>query len=173
MKKITAPFLALALLAPAILPSTAFAVDERACSIWLCLPMGFPSGCSDAKSAFVERIKKFKPPLPDLVSCMISSPDIPTADDTQMDAKTGIAAYVPAHMECTDWDTNNDGHKYCRQEEFIPTYIAKDTSCDTDDYGKRTPIGCESTINYVQTLMNGQPYGDIYYYDRNGNAYSQ
>ncbi len=42
----------------------AYAASEAECSIWLCLPTGFPSGCEQAKSAFKQRIKKLKSPCP-------------------------------------------------------------------------------------------------------------
>lgn len=48
---------------------SARAASEAECAIWLCLPGGFPSGCSAAHSEFKKRIKKGKPPLPDLSSC--------------------------------------------------------------------------------------------------------
>lgn len=48
---------------------SSYAESEADCAIWLCLPGGFPSGCSAAHSAFIKRIKKKKPPLPDLSSC--------------------------------------------------------------------------------------------------------
>lgn len=45
------------------------AESQAACSIWLCLPGGFPTGCAAAYSEFKHRIKKGKPPLPSLSSC--------------------------------------------------------------------------------------------------------
>lgn len=68
MKKLL-PFVALAIFMSFIVPSRTYAASEAACAIWLCLPGGFPSGCSAAHSEFKHRIKKGKPPLPDLGSC--------------------------------------------------------------------------------------------------------
>jgi len=48
------------------------AASEDACAIWLCLPGGFPQGCSGAYSEFKNRLKKGKSPLPDLSSCTTS-----------------------------------------------------------------------------------------------------
>ena len=48
----------LALLAPT--PSRAFDMD---CKLILCLAGGFPSGCSDAKSYMLKRLKNRKPPI--------------------------------------------------------------------------------------------------------------
>lgn len=52
-------------------PAPAQAASEAACAIWLCLPAGFPSGCSAAHSEFKHRIKKGRPPLPDFASCAV------------------------------------------------------------------------------------------------------
>lgn len=45
------------------------AESEADCAIWLCLPAGFPSGCSAAYGAFRDRIKHGRHPLPALSSC--------------------------------------------------------------------------------------------------------
>ena len=60
----------LALLAVFVLnPSPGYSASQDACAIWICLPGGFPSGCSGAYSEFKKRIKKGKDPLPRLSSC--------------------------------------------------------------------------------------------------------
>lgn len=47
-----------------------YAGSQAACAIWLCLPAGFPGAeCSPAHSEFKRRIKKGKPPLPNLSGC--------------------------------------------------------------------------------------------------------
>lgn len=50
-------------------PMKTYAASEADCAIWLCLPGGFPAGCSAAHSAFKNRVKKGRSPLPDLSSC--------------------------------------------------------------------------------------------------------
>ena len=47
----------------------ATASSQDACAIWICLPGGFPSGCSGPYSEFKKRIKKGRDPLPKLSSC--------------------------------------------------------------------------------------------------------
>jgi len=49
--------------------SVSRAESQNACAIWLCLPAGFPQGCSGAYGEFKHRIKKGRPPLPPLSSC--------------------------------------------------------------------------------------------------------
>ncbi len=47
---------------------------ERACAIWLCLPVGFSaSGCGGARKEFLRRIRKGKSPLPSFSSCSVGS----------------------------------------------------------------------------------------------------
>jgi len=63
-------FTILALLAVLFLnPSPGYSASQDACAIWICLPGGFPSGCSGAYSEFQKRIKKGRDPLPRLSSC--------------------------------------------------------------------------------------------------------
>ena len=61
--------LVISFLASVLIPQKSFAESEADCAIWLCLPGGFPDGCSAAYNAFKSRIKKGRSPLPDLASC--------------------------------------------------------------------------------------------------------
>lgn len=70
MKKLIAS-VSISLAALTYLPAPAQAVSEAACSIWLCLPAGFPEGCSAAHSEFRHRLKKGKSPLPPFSSCAV------------------------------------------------------------------------------------------------------
>lgn len=64
-------------------PALAMTDHEADCSIWLCLPSGFPSGCSAGHKKFIDRIKKFRSPLPNFASCMVTpSPDSGVIADT-------------------------------------------------------------------------------------------
>lgn len=64
---------------------------QDACSIWLCLPSGFPTGCASAYSEFKHRIKTGKPPLPGLSSC-VTGPDGSKSKGTY---KTGVEYFMP------------------------------------------------------------------------------
>lgn len=57
------------------LPATSQAASKDECAILLCLPQGFPDGCSAAKKAWQKRLRKGKSPMPDLSSCTIESND--------------------------------------------------------------------------------------------------
>jgi hypothetical protein len=51
-------------------PTHAF--SRKQCSIWLCLPAGFPVGCSDAYSAMKKRLKRGQSARPSFSSCFVS-----------------------------------------------------------------------------------------------------
>ena len=52
-----------------IVLNSAHAFSRKQCSIWLFLPAGFPSGCSDAYSAMKKRLKRGQSARPLLVLC--------------------------------------------------------------------------------------------------------
>jgi hypothetical protein len=51
---------------------SAHAIPLKSCSIWLCLPAGFPEGCKDAYAAMKKRLRKGQSPRPPLASCFVS-----------------------------------------------------------------------------------------------------
>ena len=61
------------------LPAKAQAASKDECAILLCLPQGFPNGCSAAKKAWQKRLRKGKSPAPDISSCTIESNDQKTS----------------------------------------------------------------------------------------------
>ncbi|EGQ8549995.1 TPA: conjugal transfer protein TraL [Vibrio vulnificus] len=174
-KKLLLFALSLGILLPTLtLSPTAYAASDAECSIWLCLPTGFPSGCGDAKSAFKKRIKKFKPPLPSFTGCLLKdSPKTST-----MDAKDGYAALMPEKRVCNSWEQRRSGgewERYCTGYKTIPTHVIKNTRCYSrwrDGERITNPSGCSRTIRYVDTYMDGKTYGETHYFDNNGNDIS-
>ncbi len=165
------PHLSLSMLAISLLsPSALAGFDARDCSIWLCMPFGFPSGCEDAKDAFKDRLKHLKSPLPRIEKCWLNTDSvIPTGGTSQsMDAIQGIAAYIPEHQECQRYE-NHYNDRICVQSVTIPPQAIKDKVCAKHD-GNVSPKGCTRTINYTDFLMDGEPYQDTYYFDDDGNA---
>lgn len=152
-----------------------YAVNESDCSIWLCLPTGFPSGCGDAKSAFKKRIKNFKPPLPSLSSCLVGGGGQP-AESSEMSSKDGFAAFIPEREICSKWErqrVRGEWESRCVAHEIIPTHTIKNTMCRINHVkDTRTPEGCSHTIRYVDTYMDGKAYGETYYFDNSGNKVS-
>ena len=51
---------------------SAHAFSRKQCSIWLCLPAGFPEGCSDAYSALKKRLRRGQSARPPFASCFVS-----------------------------------------------------------------------------------------------------
>lgn len=155
-----------ALCAPLTLP--AHAASDAECSIWLCLPTGFPSGCGEAKSAFKDRIKKRKFPLPNFASCMAPASSLPPGTPVStMTAKNGIAAVMSYSRQCTLWSVNGAGQQVCGKWEMKPDKVIRGTSCRTygnKDHKYRRPEGCLGTTDWVETYMDGQKYGDTFYY---------
>lgn len=131
------------------LSTPTLAASDADCSIWLCLPTGFPSGCSDAKKAFKNRIKKFKPPLPNIVSCLVSSSDYPTLPDqdpSNMTYREGVAAKMPNGAYI-------DGRRCIKEHHGQGEYTWE-------------PRGCTGTWYYIDTYMDGLTYGERHYYQR-------
>lgn len=122
------------------------------CSIWLCLPGGFPGGCESAYSAMVGRITDLAPhhvrkynTLPDFANCV----DYESNDQqyAQLTSKLGITptnmtytetnvAYIPEHKICTGfvtWRECYDGScetkRKCVTWQTIPESYVENTSC--------------------------------------------
>lgn len=145
----------------------AHAVSQDECSIWLCLPGGFPSGCGNAKSAMKDRIKDFKPPLPNFAECVIND-----NSGSNMTYTYQYAAYVPEHQECKRWSYRYMGHgeteRVCVQWQTIPTHYVKNQRCVINrSHGEeisRSPAYCTATKRYIDVYSNGQSMGDTYYW---------
>lgn len=144
MRKSTA--LSLALFVCVSTPT--YAASDADCAIWLCLPMMFPSGCEEAKSAFKDRIKNLKSPLPDFLLCIDKDIPIPEgAPISVMEAKEGVSAKI------------NDG----TIQDGVPCRRIKDPNGDHNYY--MDPRGCIGTLHWVKTYMDGNHYGKRFYYD--------
>ena len=157
------------ILSSLLLSSLPVKASDADCSIWLCLPMGFPSGCSEAKSAFKHRIKKLKPPLPNFLSCLATDVQIPAGTPVStMDAKYGVAAIMSYSKQCTKYEYDNQGQQYCTNYGLLPDSIIKNTACNKQiKDGVITywnPRDCIETTNWVDTYMDGNKYGETFYY---------
>ncbi|MDD3444667.1 MAG: hypothetical protein PHS60_04615 [Zavarzinia sp.] len=133
------------------------AASEAECSIWLCLPGGFPLGCAAAFSAFISRVTHIppKPPLPAWGSCAVDSGD-------GMGASDGIAAFVPEQRICTKTTGKNDR---CIAWETIPAHYVKGSPCTRGKDNYSNPPGCTATFMYVDVFdADGNQIGDTYYW---------
>lgn len=136
------------MLATSLMSAPSVAASEADCSIWLCLPVGFLSGCGDAKKAFKNRIKKFKPPLPSFSSCMSTRT---MAGDSTWWAHEGKSALM------------------------MGGDIVSGTGCwkPSDHYGaphpsEHEPPYCSLTLNTIQIMDGTKPFGDTVYYHKRG-----
>lgn len=161
-----------------VTPSYAASQDE--CSIWLCLPGGFPSGCGGAKSAMIDRIKHRKSPLPDWSECSKSG-DQP---NTNLRYREGYAAYIPRHRECLRIESHssgcsgsghNGGGSCSRWETctewsntIYPQKYVKNIFCSMgrgrhkEEWNNR-PAYCTKTSRYREVLVDGKVVGEPYY----------
>lgn len=165
-------------LMPMMTTTSALAFDRKGCSIWLCLPTGFPSGCGEAKSEFKKRILKGKSPMPSFPSCLVSSPNNSSApESSDISVREGQAALIPSRKACVrstrQRQSNGDYQTICLESKVIPAHAIKNTTCvvtkDKGESAKRTPNECSRTIRFVDTFMDGKPYGETYYFDGSGN----
>ncbi|AUZ86160.1 conjugal transfer protein TraL [Methylophaga nitratireducenticrescens] len=125
------------------IPSTTYAVSQDECAIWLCLPGGFPSGCSAAESAMEDRIKDEEPPLPPFSSCAV---DGGYQAGSQMTYDYGWAVYEPPQT-CNGWFSWG-----CTPS---PGRWVKNGSCST--------MMCQRK-RYIDVFVDGQAVGNTYYF---------
>ena len=132
------------------------ASSEAACAIWLCLPGGFPSGCSAAYSEFKDRIEHGKPPLPELSSCMTGPEGKPSNGKYQM----GYDLYVP----CKDGFAFDDrtlkvsGRAICQPVKTRCTAVERYR-------GDCSPYNAVRRLNprYVKMWVDGEYLGQFFY----------
>jgi hypothetical protein len=136
------------------------AESEAACAIWLCLPGGFPTGCSAAYNEFKHRLKKRKPPLPSLSSCTTG----PDGNSSNGSYDMGVEYYYPCKA----------GFTYNRKPEFqfdnimcVPT----DPRCElSDSYKSQNPSECtryaaeaRKKISFLRIWVDGKYLGQYFY----------
>lgn len=129
-------------------PTTVQAATEDECAIWLCLPSGFPSGCGAAKSAFKKRIKKLKPPLPNILSCLAEG------SSSTLNFKHDFVAVFDSTRTCKITGANQ-----CIQWEITPVSEKRGQFCDPRAEGN----GC-NTMRYVEIFDNQEQIGSTYYW---------
>jgi hypothetical protein len=126
-----------------------YAASESECAIWLCLPSGFSTGCSSAKSAFKKRIKKGKSPLPSLGACLVGN------KNDNFDYRYNTAAAISEHEVCDRYESIGDREE-CVEWRTIPAHIKKNARCKERKY-------CQN-LRYIDIFINGQQTGETYYW---------
>lgn len=132
----------------------AYAESEDACAIWICLPGGFPQGCSGAYSEFKHRIKKGRPPLPELSSCTTG----PNGEKVSGHYQLGYERYEP----CEDGYVLRESQQYnqakCYVERCAPERYSNDNYyCDSYQAVLRPKP------NYVKMWVDGDYLGQYFY----------
>jgi hypothetical protein len=150
MKKIISGGLIGMMLATAM---PAHAASEAECAIWLCLPGGFPQGCSAAYSAFKRRIKKDLDPLPPFSSCAMG----PSTGNYRM----GYEQYMPCQ------------EGYAQRNNFQSSTGTVRLACVVASCSQRQSFGasrCDFYVpelrpdpNYVEMWVDGDYLGKFYW----------
>lgn len=157
MKLLAASFALAGVLAVGCTAVPARAESETECSIWLCLPGGFPMGCAAAYAAFIKRVTNLppKPPLPPWGSCAVS--------DGRMSAGDGYAAYVPEQPgKCIRTQGKSD--RCVAWADPTPEHYVMGRTCTRGKDGYSNPEGCTATFRYVQVYQDGKAIGETYYF---------
>ncbi len=135
---------------------SAYAASQNDCAIWLCLPAGFPSGCSGAHSAFKTRLKHGRPLLPNLLSCTSG----PNGERVSGRYETGREEYEPCAenyvLKRKSWMYQNEAICVVR-DCFSQSYDAAKNYCD----------GYEAVMrpkpNYIKLWVSGDYLGQFFY----------
>jgi hypothetical protein len=140
-----------------------WAVSDNECAIWLCAPAGFPSGCGAAKSAMLKRIKRLKPPLPNLNDCAKKNKNQENLhpDFRVLNYKHGFAALMPAYSTCSKYHENS-GNCIGTITKY-PMKYSKGSRCEkySDTW---QPHGCLKTARYVEVFKYSKLIGKTYYW---------
>jgi hypothetical protein len=110
----------------------------------------------------VSRLKDFKPPLPDFLSCAVKSDG-----GGEMSYDYNYAAYVPPRRACTQWVDEGES-SYCAQYADFPERYIKGTKCRTQKEDENTPAGCTGTARYIDVMIDGKLAGNTYYWGQTG-----
>lgn len=136
--------------------SPAQAASEAACSIWLCLPAGFPDGCGAAHSEFRHRIKKGKGPLPAFSSCAVGG-----ATGRYQMGYQQFHSCKEGYTETTDYIGNNSHIKNACVSISCPGYgnTRPNTSQKCDVYAQIP----HQKPNFVKMWVDGDFIGQYHF----------
>lgn len=133
------------------------AESEAACSIWLCLPGGFPSGCVAAYNEFKNRLEHGKPPLPDLGSCTTGSDGKATSGSYQM----GVEEFAPCKKGFV-LEERSQGQGFC-----MPTSYQCSGS---EKYRQEKKVDCTPYLatkraksRFIKMWVGGEYLGQFFY----------
>lgn len=161
MKKTVFSLLAATSLIGAVaIPTTTLAASQDECSIWLCLPGGFPNGCGGAKSAMKHRLKKGKSPLPSFASCAVKSDQSDPEDFTYTFNRV---IKIEKHKVCTKWKEGRDT-RTCLDYKTVPEHYKQGDSCYKNKKDDIRIKGCVGVFREIKVFEKGQLLGKPYYF---------
>jgi len=141
-----------------LMPTKSNASSRDACAIWICLPAGFPQGCSGAFGEFKHRLKKGKAPLPSLASCSTG----PNGEKTSGRYELGYEYFKPCDEGYVIRELANDNGL-----RVGACYIK---SCAPQYHSDREDIYCENYLaikrekpSYVRMWIEGSYIGQYFY----------
>ena len=164
MKKFFIKFMAVIVLAGSTgLSQTAVAASQDECAIWLCLPAGFPSGCGPAKSAMKHRLKKFKPPLPNIAACMVADEHTNPKDFT-FTLKT--MRKMAATTRCVKRNRWSDRCLEYRRipQRYVPGTYCRYSTGSGQDKEWHTIKGCLGVYREIKIFEKNKLIGAPYYF---------
>ncbi len=139
----------------------AYAASQAECAIWLCLPAGFSvSECGAAHAAFLERLRKGKPPLPPLSSCTIE----------ESGATDGNGRYETGYEV---WESCKSGYQPLDyidplQAQRVRTCVSQ--SCPNPQPDVVGNLSCDhyapvkrTQPNFIKLWVNGKYQGQYFY----------
>ncbi len=141
------------------------AESEEACAIWLCLPAGFPQGCSGAYSEFRDRLREGHSPLPDLSSCTTG----PNGENSRGRYKRGYEKYYPCEdgFELQINSENVSARARCVSELYDLPCAHKDglqmIYRNENQCCYYYPARRRLEPNYIEMWVDGQYLGKFYW----------
>ena len=149
------------------------------CAIWLCLPAGFPGDqCRAPHKEMLHRLKHGHFPLPTFGSCVknftIKGLSVKGLNNSEFSYNYNDAALIPAHQECTSYKEETVYTQYgpqkkqtCLEYGLSDASFVKDRACNPNCGSNGChpiPEGCTDTYKYIDVLIDGQTYGQTYYF---------
>ena len=152
------------LLVGGLFVNKSYAGSQTACAIWLCLPAGFPgSECSAPHSEFKHRIKKGKPPLPNLAGCSTGPNGSYSTGHYQM----GYEPFEPCKQGYTLKTFGHSGYGLRRSQKGL-CYLNRcvnriSTPIDNDYRCKNYVATPRPKPSFVKMWVDGQYLGQFFY----------
>lgn len=147
------PYIALAMVLIGSIQDS-YAASEDACAIWICMPGGFPQGCSGAYSEFKHRVKKGRPPLPELSSCTTG----PNGEKVSGHYQLGYEHYEPCKEGYVLRESRQINQAKCYVERCAPVKYRQDNY-----YCENYQAILRPKPNYVKMWVDGDYLGQYFY----------